>query len=165
MASEELERQALERLRGLSFRKRHLQLAQQEDGLTAFYYTVEGIKEGEFYQTREADTVGWVLNAAHTRNAKLETINFDVLAAKAGTQTDKKFSLLPAEAAVIMAGGYIVRVDRDDPFDDRTSVVLDPLRGHRTRSAPLHGCGVRGGAEVVGKVSEIKALGTRLGID
>ncbi|KAK4154222.1 hypothetical protein C8A00DRAFT_42957 [Chaetomidium leptoderma] len=137
----------------------HVQVAQEEDGLTTFYFNGSAGTEGRIVQTHSADTVASILHIAQTKGAPVQQVHVDILSARAKGQVETVMSV-PVYAG-FDAGVSLVDAEAG-PFHTVLGVAADTEIGCRDQSV---GCKVLGCGARVGRVCEISAFGSSVGID
>ncbi|KAH6855603.1 hypothetical protein B0I37DRAFT_350760 [Chaetomium sp. MPI-CAGE-AT-0009] len=137
----------------------HVQVSQEEDGLTTFYFNAEAETGGYVYQTHSASAAASILHIAQQKGAKIEQLHVDVLAVKGGAQIQSAMGV-PVYAGAD-AGAYLVDADVG-AFHGALGLAADTEIGCKDQSI---GCKVLGCGLKVGRVCEVSVFGSSIGID
>lgn len=100
----------------------HVQVSQENDGLTTFYYNASAGIEGRILQTYSAATAASVLHIAQTNGVEVQQVHADILSAKAKAQMESVMSV-PRYAGVD-AGLYLLDTEAG-PFQASLGVAAD----------------------------------------
>jgi hypothetical protein len=134
-------------------------VAQQEDGVTTFYVNAGAGIEGHIFQTDSAMVVASVFHFAQTKGVPVQKVQLDILTASASAQVETMAGFPVFVGAE--AGAYLMKADAG-AFHGALGVAADTGIGCKDQSfgCKVLGCGVR-----VGRVCEISAFGSGIGID
>jgi hypothetical protein len=137
----------------------HVQVRQEPNGTTTFYFNATADAGGYVFQTHRATTAASILHIAQLKGAKVEQVHADILTVRANAETDSVMGV-PTYAGVD-AGVYLMDAEAG-PFHASIGLAADTEVGCKDGSVgcEILGCGVK-----VGKVCEISVLGNRVGID
>jgi hypothetical protein len=136
-----------------------VQVKQEEDGLTTFYFNANADNGGYIFQTHSAAAAASVLHIAQQKGVEVEQVHVDILAFKAKAQIQSAGGV-PVYAGAD-AGAYLVDADAG-PFHASLGLAADTEVGCRDQSI---GCKVLGCGARVGRVCEISLFGNSIGID
>lgn len=137
----------------------HVQVKQEENGTTTFYFNATADTGGCVFQTHSAATVASILHIAQLKGAEVEQVHTDILAVKAKVEAQSAMGIPTYVGAD--AGVYLVNAEAG-PFHGTLGLAADTEVGCKDQSVgcKVLGCGVR-----VGRVCEVSVFGNSVGID
>ncbi|RAH52666.1 hypothetical protein BO85DRAFT_472479 [Aspergillus piperis CBS 112811] len=132
----------------------------EEDGMHVFYYNAGLETGGAVFRTNRADAVASILHMVQDNGGEIEKVSIDVLGARAGLEVQTLNDYFPVYAGAD-ATAHLVDL-KGGPCYGTLGVGVDTELGYRDQSV---GCKVLGCGMRVGRVCEISAFGSKIGID